>query len=225
MASLREINGVSVFIRLLLAVICGGILGLERGKKRRPAGLRTYILVCTGAALTMLTNQYVCTIYSGVDPTRMGAQVISGIGFLGAGTIILTGSHQVKGLTTAAGLWAAAAMGLAIGIGFYEGAILGCIFIFMVMNTLHRFDDYVTAKAKLMEVYIEFEGVDALSYFLKWAEENELRVTDLQMVTPRIKESPQVAIVISLRLKQKYDHAEILNIISQSDGIHYIKEI
>ena len=131
LGSLREINILSIIVRLTMAAICGGFIGYDRGRKRRPAGLRTHILVCIGSALVMITNQYIIDImgYSS-DPTRLGAQVISGIGFLGAGTILITGKQQVKGLTTAAGLWASACMGLAIGIGFYEGALIGCIFIF-----------------------------------------------------------------------------------------------
>lgn len=121
---LQELNWISITVRLLLALICGGILGIEREKKRRPAGLRTYMLVCVGAAFVMITNEYMSFKYEGVDPSRMGAQVISGIGFLGAGTIIVTGRNRVKGLTTAAGLWAAACIGLAAGAGFYSGQLL-----------------------------------------------------------------------------------------------------
>ena len=124
---LRDINMVSIILRLSLAMIFGGIIGFDRGKKKRPAGFRTHILVCIGSALAMITNQYIVQVMGmGGDPTRLGAQVISGIGFLGAGTILVTGRQQVKGLTTAAGLWASACMGLALGIGFYEGAIIGC---------------------------------------------------------------------------------------------------
>ena len=129
---LREMNFVSVMFRLILAMVCGGMIGLERGRKRRPAGFRTYMLVCLGAALTMLLSQYEFAMVMGpwkgiaqelgmkTDVSRFGAQVINGIGFLGAGTILVTGRQEVKGLTTAAGLWASACMGLAIGAGFYE---------------------------------------------------------------------------------------------------------
>ena len=124
MEMLREINIVSIIVRLMLATLVGGVLGLERERKNRPAGFRTYMLVCLGAALVMMTNQYVFQVYEMSDPVRLGAQVISGIGFLGAGTIIVTGQNKIKGITTAAGLWAAACCGLAIGIGFYELAIV-----------------------------------------------------------------------------------------------------
>ena len=133
---LRELNMASLLLRLILAMLCGGLLGLERGRKRRPAGSRTYMLVCLGAALTMVLSQYeyvmLTTEWADVstelgirtDVARFGAQVVNGIGFLGAGTIMITGRQQIKGLTTAAGLWASACMGLAIGAGFYESVLL-----------------------------------------------------------------------------------------------------
>ena len=114
---LREVTYLAVALRVFAAVLIGGILGLERGMKNRPAGLRTYMLVCVGACVIMLTNQYVFQVYSTGDPVRMGAQVVSGIGFLGAGTIVVTRRNQIKGLTTAAGLWSAAGVGLALGVG------------------------------------------------------------------------------------------------------------
>ena len=126
---LREMSAVSVLLRLLLAMLFGGLIGLERVRKRRPAGFRTYMLVCMGAALTVILSQYefymvthewtelAAEIGLRTDVSRFGAQVINGIGFLGAGTIIVTGKQEVKGLTTAAGLWASACMGLAIGAG------------------------------------------------------------------------------------------------------------
>ena len=117
---LRDVTLIAVLVRIIVSFVLGGMLGMERGLKQRPAGLRTYMLVCVGACMIMLTNQYVVQVYPGGDPVRMGAQVVSGIGFLGAGTIIVTRHNQIKGLTTAAGLWAAAAVGLATGIGFYE---------------------------------------------------------------------------------------------------------
>ena len=127
LAYLREMNVASVLLRLTVAMLFGGFIGLERERKRRPAGFRTYMLVCLGAALTMLLSQYesymvthawhetAMEIGLRTDVSRFGAQVINGIGFLGAGTIIVTGKQEVKGLTTAAGLWASACMGLAIG--------------------------------------------------------------------------------------------------------------
>lgn len=133
---LREVTLLSVVLRISIAMVLGGCIGLERGLKNRPAGLRTYILVCVGSCLIMLTNQYIYQVFQTGDPVRMGAQVVSGIGFLGAGTIVVTQRSQIKGLTTAAGLWAAAAVGLAVGIGFYEAAILGSVVIFLTLTIL-----------------------------------------------------------------------------------------
>ena len=148
-----------VALKLILALICGGLLGIERGRKKRPAGFRTYMLVCIGASLVMMTNDYISMMYQTGDPSRMGAQVISGIGFLGAGTIITTGHNRVKGLTTAAGLWASACVGLAIGIGFYEGAILGTVMIFFAMVTMHTLDEKITASARVVTMYVEFDRI------------------------------------------------------------------
>ena len=118
------VDVVSWICRLITAVILGGIIGFEREHSHRPAGFRTHILVSVGSALIMMTAIYISKHVEGeVDLSRMSAQVVSGIGFLGAGTIILTGRQEIKGLTTAAGLWASACMGLAIGSGFYECAV------------------------------------------------------------------------------------------------------
>ena len=114
---LRELTYLAVGLRIVAALLMGGILGLERGMKNRPAGLRTYMLVCVGSCLIMMTNQYIYQAAGTGDPPRMSAQVVSGIGFLGAGTIVVPQRNQIKGLTTAAGLWACAAAGLALGIG------------------------------------------------------------------------------------------------------------
>ena len=137
---LREPNLASSMFRLTLATICGGLIGIERIRKRRPAGFRTHTLVCIGAALTMIISQYLWSRGQTTDLSRLGAQVINGIGFLGAGTIIVTGRQQVKGLTTAAGLWASACMGLAIGAGFYFGAVVGCILIILTTTLLSYFE-------------------------------------------------------------------------------------
>lgn len=139
----REVlSRIEITIRLLLSIILGGIVGFEREKVGKPAGLRTHILVCLGSTVTMLTSLFMFYQFQGkanLDPGRISAQVISGIGFLGAGTIILEGPN-VKGLTTAATLWIIAAIGLAVGIGFYYGAVLCTIIVFIVLRTLSKFE-------------------------------------------------------------------------------------
>ena len=142
---LRELTILSVIFRFLLSTGCGAVIGYERSKKCHAAGLRTHIVVCIGAASVMILNQYLSMYFnSNADPARLGAQVISGIGFLGAGTIIITGHQRgrhIRGLTTAAGLWASACMGLLVGSGFYEAAVIMCVFLFTVIVVLNRVDE------------------------------------------------------------------------------------
>ena len=126
----RDVTVLSTTLRMLLAVVCGGLIGLEREYKRRPAGFRTHILICLGAAMTTLTSQFLyLNLHYYTDMARLGAQVVAGIGFIGAGAIIVTRRRRVKGLTTAAGLWAAAIVGLCLGGGFYEGGIFATALI------------------------------------------------------------------------------------------------
>ena len=137
---IHEINMLSISLRLFLAVVFGGIIGLNRAMTKRPAGFRTHILVCLGATLVMITNQYMTDILSyGTDPARLGAQVITGVGFLGAGTILMRGDKKVEGLTTAAGLWACACIGLALGIGFYAAAITATVLVFLSLTVFMKF--------------------------------------------------------------------------------------
>lgn len=142
----REITYLSILIRICISVVIGSIIGMERGMKNRPAGLRTYMLVCVGSCLIMLTNQYIYQTLDAGDPMRLGAQVVSGIGFLGAGTIIATKHNQIHGLTTAADLWAAVGVGLALGIGFYEAAVTSALAIFLILTVLHFLEARVNRK-------------------------------------------------------------------------------
>jgi len=222
---LGEVNLLSTFVRLVLAMLCGGVLGMERGKKNRPAGFRTYMLVCVGATLVMLTNQYICKVYGTGDPARLGAQVISGIGFLGAGTIIVTGRNRVKGLTTAAGLWADACVGLAIGIGFYSGAIIGCTLIFLVMSVLHRMDNRMAANTKILDMYMEFQKMSDLGLFMSRIKEFGIKITDIEMTKSTAAEDVGVAVLMTLKLEKKRPHTEIIELLSQIEGVRYIEEI
>ena len=125
----------SAALKVFLALIVGGIIGMERGRQGRAAGMRTHILVCLGSALTAMIGLYASDVLGlGSDPLRISAQVVSGIGFLGVGTILIKGRFQITGLTTAAGLWASACMGLCIGAGFIEGAVVACVLIIMTIT-------------------------------------------------------------------------------------------
>ena len=141
---LLEPNILTLIIRTLLALLCAGVIGFERDAHGAAAGLRTHILVCLGAMIAMSTGIFTATYFSG-DASRIGAQVVSGIGFLGAGTIMVHRGH-VKGLTTAAGLWASACIGLAIGAGFYEAAIVGTLSVFFVVRGLRDWSKKIMQK-------------------------------------------------------------------------------
>lgn len=215
----------TIFLRLTLAMVCGGILGMERGKKNRPAGFRTYMLVCVGATLVMLTNQYMCELYGTGDPARLGAQVISGIGFLGAGTIIVTGRNRVKGLTTAAGLWADACLGLAIGVGFYSAAIVGGVLILLAMSVLHRLDDVMVAHTKNIDLYMEFQKMSDLGAFMSKIKEFGMKISEIEMTKSNSTEDVGVAVLITVKLEKKKPHTEIIEMLSQIEGVRYLEEI
>lgn len=222
---LSSINDTSIVLRLLLAVVLGGIIGYERGRAGRPAGLRTHILVCLGSTLAIMTNQYVWQTYGISDPTRMAAQVISGIGFLGAGTIIVTGRHQVKGLTTAAGLWATACMGLAIGIGFYKAAIISCFLIAFATVVLHRLDNYMLAKSKVLDIYVEFGKSASITSVLDILKQSDIHIDSIEMVKPSYDANATAAAIMTLRFRKKQIRLDVITKISAIEGVEFAEEI
>ncbi len=161
---------IEIIFKVLLAVCFGALIGLEREHAHRPAGLRTHILVCVGACLVMLTSKFVYNYYHQFSPnmdiTRLGAQVISGIGFLGAGTIIRNGS-SVKGLTTAASLWTVACVGLATGIGFYFGATVTTLIIFLCLAYIKKFSDIYTQKKATLTITSETSELNNIVVYVE----------------------------------------------------------
>jgi len=150
------LSNAELTIRLVLSLVLGGIIGLERETTNKLAGFRTHILVCMGSAVIMLTSIFIFSQFQGktnVDPTRIPAQVVSGIGFLGAGTIIREGA-SVKGLTTAASLWAVSAIGLAIGAGFYYGATLATFMMLLTLVTFNKLDQLILKKRFLQMLFV-----------------------------------------------------------------------
>ena len=222
---LREVTYLAVALRIVTAVIIGGILGLERGMKHRPAGLRTYMLVCTGACIVMVTNQYIFQVFGMGDPVRMGAQVVSGIGFLGAGTIIVTRRNQIKGLTTAAGLWASACVGLALGIGFYEAAIMGALAVFSVITLLQKMDNKMHRKSRQVETYIELEEGISLGDFLRGVRSLDLEVSDVQREHSDETENGARAYIATLKAKKRCNHVETMDRVRNLEGVKYIEEL
>lgn len=164
---LRDLTPLTMLLRFLTACICGGVVGYSRGKYHRPAGIRTHVLVCLGAASTVMMSQF-CIQILGVpgDTMRVPAQVVSGIGFLGAGSIMKNRNH-VTGLTTAAGLWATAGMGLCAGSGYIECAALMCLIIYIALVPLYKLDALHVKTAHALTVYMELAPDLRLSELMK----------------------------------------------------------
>ena len=223
---LEELNFISIFIRVSMAVIFGGIIGYGRERERRPAGLRTHILVSIGATLTMITNIYIYERYGALcDPTRFGAQVISGIGFLGAGTIIVTGKSKVRGLTTAAGLWASACMGLAIGAGFYSGAIIGFIFIVAVTVVLTKLDKRINNKSRIITLYILVDSTNAASNLLVDIQSKNVRIIDIEINNNNLSSNNLIGILLGLKISREICHGDLIQSISNKKEVIFLHEI
>lgn len=234
---LREFNTVSVALRLVLAMLSGGMIGLERERKHRPAGFRTYMLVCLGAALTMLLSQYEFTMVTSrwsslaedigiqTDVSRFGAQVINGIGFLGAGTILVTGRQQVKGLTTAAGLWASACLGLAVGAGFYECVLLSFILIYLCVYAFPAIDTFIQEHARILNLYIEFESFNDVGTIIRYMKQMQIRILDIDMEYNRKNPAQTPNAVFSIHLIQNHTRTQVVSALSDLDCIYRIEEI
>lgn len=224
---MRDLNLLSITFRILMAMAVGGILGIERGRRHRPAGFRTYMLVSVGATLVMLTNQYAFVQFNSSDVVRMGSQVVSGIGFLGAGTIIITRRNQVKGMTTAAGLWAAGCSGLAIGIGFYEGALLGGLAIFIIMAFMQHLDDYIQTHSKRIDLYIEFEENIPFASLRNFLHNNQYVVLDVQSNKTRYDRAGKIINSATVQIKSltKRTHSVMLEEITKAPGVVDVDEL
>lgn len=222
---LRELTYLSIALRIAAAFVMGGALGWERERRSRAAGLRTYMLVCVGACIIMLTNQYIYQVFHTGDPVRMGAQVVSGIGFLGAGTIVVTKQNQIKGLTTAAGLWAAAAVGLALGIGFYEAALIGGLLIFLILTAMHTLDSHIRKNAQRVAIYAEVDNHINVGQIARAIRALNVEITSIQLDEEHVPGEHIRAFLIVLRKNKKIRREDLFNDIQQIEGIVYIEEL
>ena len=174
----KVISSLYIFVRLIVAALLGGIIGLEREKLNRPAGVRTHMIVCLGSCLIMLLGEYMHRIDNTIDITRLGAQVVSGIGFLGAGAILKDG-FSVRGLTTAATLWVVACVGLSVGGGFYSAGILTTIIVY---SSLH-FLGFTTKKGLRKNISVYVESLDnTINNLQDFLTDNGLEVVDIGLV-------------------------------------------
>ena len=220
--SMRDVTTLSVLLRLFLAVLCGGIIGIEREHKRRPAGFRTHILICLGASMTTLTSQYLfynLNLYT--DIGRLGAQVVAGIGFIGAGAIIVTKRRQVKGLTTAAGLWTCAIIGLAIGAGYYEAAVISTIVILIAEIFFVKFEYWILVNSRNLNIYVEYEDNENLDNVIRLIKGYRIVIIDLEIT----KSGNNSCAIFQLQLPKKISHDKIMTAISASEGVVSVEEL
>ena len=195
---------IPTLIKLVLAIIIAGTIGLERGKQGRAAGMRTHILVCLGATIASMLGFYVKSILNiDSDPLRVAAQVISGIGFLGVGTILIKGRFQITGLTTSAGLWTVAVIGLAIGMGFYEGAVAFFLCVIIATTLLHRLEYKIRRKHTIIGVYLELSSVNHVRKIIDILE-TKYRGKDIQITKSRSGTKDSVGVEFLLIPKEMH---------------------
>lgn len=220
-------SAVAVF-RMVLAVFCGMLVGLERQLKGHSvaAGCKTFCLVCLGAALAMLTNEYIVISGNGNgDLARMAAQVISGIGFLGAGTIITTGSNKIRGLATAASLWVTAALGISIGTGFYTGVAGGVACILVSTAACNVVQRLVNQKSRVMRIQLECINEAFMLQLIEYIRDKNFRIMTITRHSENKWYKKDICVIIEMDLQKRRNHSEILQDIRSMDGLRYIQEI
>lgn len=223
---LRDVTIASVALRMILAVACGGVIGIEREYKRRPAGFRTHILICLGAAMTTLTSQYLYLVRGQyTDMARLGAQVVAGIGFIGAGTIIVTRRQRVKGLTTAAGLWAAAIIGLALGGGFYEGGLFATVLIMVAELFFSRVEYRMLKNAPEVNLYVEYTDNKTMDALLQEFREHGLKILNMGILHSNSNEEHNACAIFTLRLHKGLDVDHLKREILATAGVVSVREL
>lgn len=231
---MQHLSLIDIVLRAVMAIVVGGFIGRERDAKNRPAGIRTHSLVCLGAALIMMTNLFVAIEFKTGDPTRMGSQVINGIGFLGAGTILVTQDNKIKGLTTAAGIWISSAIGLAIGIGFYKGAIIATLSVWVVMVAMQSLKVYIKTQSKIIDLYLIVSSKEAYNRVMIYCAENKIRISESKTAFGEVSREKlknfdisdkKISAFLTLDLNEKFDHLRLLGELSEVPGVFYVEEI
>ena len=233
---LRQPNIASAVFRLALAMLCGGVIGINRVRKGRAAGFRTYMIVCMGACLAMVLNQYMYLYNESLrlvlengenlartDASRLGAQVINGVGFLGAGTIVVTRTKEVQGVTTAAGLWASACMGLAIGAGFYECVFMGFMFIIFSLLSFTALEMFIMERSRNMNCYIEFDRLEDIQTIADRLMKEGIHIYDIDIKEPEMN-SRRSSAMFYLLLKKHISHSDVLTAVTKLDCVLMVEE-
>lgn len=219
---LHEFNDTTALIRLLMALVASGILGIERTRKLRPAGMRTYMLVCIGACSTMLGGIYLYELYGpGFDPARMAAQVISGIGFIGAGTIMVAPYQKVRGLTTAAGLWGVACLGINIGIGNYVIALGVFAAMLITMLLADKLEIIFYRHLSRIHVSILIRSLDTVVEIREALKPLEITLSNLEF--SEAVEGQGVSMICFLRLHRKAIHRDVVSELEKVSGVLHVE--
>ncbi|MBR5094793.1 MAG: MgtC/SapB family protein [Oscillospiraceae bacterium] len=224
---IREMTFLAVFVRMIAAVVCGGLIGLEREFKRRAAGFRTHILIALGAAISMLTNLYLYQVmHLYTDVARLSAQVITGIGFIGAGTIIVTKHRRVKGLTTAAGLWAAAIIGLACGAGYLECALFSTAMVLLAELVLVKIEYRFMTKQEEARLYVEYKKAECIEKILEVTKRKDTILGDLEITRTSAEEgAPVFCAILTVRGQRKKLDEDLLRDLQALEDVVQVEEV
>ena len=216
---LRDITFLSTAVRLLMAYICGLVIGMERSFKNRSAGMRTHILVCIGAAIASMAGEFMyLNLKLPVDISRIGSQVVSGLGFIGAGTIVVTHARSVKGLTTAAGLWATGIAGLAIGAGFYEGGLYATILILITETLFFSFSKNIRRSPEF-DIVVHYHQKASLDEVMRYCKDHRLSIANLRVKGESDGENAAYTAHITLRQRTNTNRDLLLSHIRGVDGV------
>lgn len=221
---LRQPDLLGMTVRVLLALVCGGLIGIEREEKRRPAGFRTHILICLGAAMTTATSQYMYVVMRyPISMSRMGAQVIAGVSFIGAGAIIMTKWRRVRGLTTAAGLWVVAIVGLCCGAGFYEGAVYATFLVLVAEVFFAKLEYSLVRRDREVSVFTEYTRPSCLEEMVSRCHILGAKIVDVE-ITKKSGEDGNSCAVLTLRSRQGASREDILREIAGIEGVISVVE-
>ncbi|MCI8687775.1 MAG: MgtC/SapB family protein [Lawsonibacter sp.] len=222
---LRQPDLLGITVRILLALVCGGAIGLERTEKRRPAGFRTHILICLGAAMTTATSQYLYIVMDyPISVSRMGAQVIAGVSFIGAGAIMMTKWRRVRGLTTAAGLWVVAIVGLCCGTAFYEGAVYATVLVLVAEVFFSKLEYRVLRDMRELTVYAEYVRPSCLEDVVSKCHMLGVKIVDVEITRKSGEEGGRSCAVLALHSRQGAGREDIIRELAAVDGVTTVIE-
>lgn len=221
-----EFTPYAIAVRLIFATLFGGVIGFERATRHHTAGIRTFSLVCLGAAISSIVNIYMVNTSGAVngDISRIPAQVVSGIGFLGVGTIIITGKNQVKGLTTAATLWVTAMLGIMLGVGMLDASVIAFVLIIVTVLGIARISRHQEKYNRFIELYLEIEK-SKIGLIYEFMNQNEYEICSIEKKKDKTLRSSEIVLLLVVNLKKRMNHAEVFAALSQIDGVHYMEEL